>query len=123
MLPAPQLPRLKAGFYSPPGPRNCSGYAGSWQHEALDASRFADWGFDFLKYDWRSYGEVIKGAKSLDAFKKPYRLMGDIRLFRKCAEPGYASTLSPHSKRTIFLHVALAPYGISPILQWGYEPT
>ncbi|MCK7498463.1 MAG: hypothetical protein MZW92_53390 [Comamonadaceae bacterium] len=27
------------------------------QHEAQDAARFAEWGFDFLKYDWCSYGE------------------------------------------------------------------
>ncbi|MBN1490427.1 MAG: NPCBM/NEW2 domain-containing protein, partial [Phycisphaerae bacterium] len=49
---------LKAGTYTSPGPRTCGGYAGAYQHEALDAKTFAEWGFDFLKYDWCSYREV-----------------------------------------------------------------
>jgi len=28
------------------------------QHEAQDAARFVEWGFDFLKYDWCSYSET-----------------------------------------------------------------
>ena len=39
-----------------------------------DARKFADWGFDFLKYDWCSYEQrgQREGARS-----EPYRLMGD----------------------------------------------
>ena len=51
---------LKAGIYTSPGPLTCGGFAGSFQHEAADARQFADWGFDFLKYDWCSYGNVAK---------------------------------------------------------------
>jgi alpha-galactosidase len=29
---------------------------GSWQHEEQDAQTYANWGFDYLKYDWCSYG-------------------------------------------------------------------
>ncbi len=43
---------LKAGLYISPGPRTCAGYVGSYQYESLDAKTFAEWGFDFLKYDW-----------------------------------------------------------------------
>ena len=46
---------LKAGIYTSPGPTDCGGYTGSYGHEAQDARTFADWGFDFLKYDWCSY--------------------------------------------------------------------
>ena len=49
---------LKAGLYTSPGPRTCGGFTGAWQHEEQDARLFADWGFDFLKYDWCSYGEI-----------------------------------------------------------------
>jgi alpha-galactosidase len=51
---------LKAGIYTSPGPKTCAGFEGSWQHEAQDAKTFADWGFDFLKYDWCSYSHVFK---------------------------------------------------------------
>jgi alpha-galactosidase len=49
---------LKAGIYSSPGPTTCGGCIASWQHEELDAEQYADWGFDYLKYDWCSYGTI-----------------------------------------------------------------
>ena len=45
--------------------------AAAYQHEAQDARRFAEWGFDFLKYDWCSYGGVA-GGKDIAHLKKPY---------------------------------------------------
>lgn len=68
---------LKAGLYTSPGPWTCAGYVGSYQHEQADARRFAQWGFDFLKHDWCSYGEVA-GGKDLAHLQAPYRKMGDI---------------------------------------------
>ena len=68
---------LKAGIYSSPGPVDCAGYATSWEHEEADATTFARWGFDFLKYDWCSYGKVAP-HKTLEDFERPYRLMGEI---------------------------------------------
>ncbi len=65
---------LKAGIYTSPGPWTCAGYVGAYEHEAQDARKFAQWGFDFLKYDWCSYGSVA-GGNNLDALQKPYRLM------------------------------------------------
>lgn len=50
---------LKAGLYSSPGPWTCGGCAASWQHEEQDAQTYAKWGFDYLKYDWCSYGSVV----------------------------------------------------------------
>ncbi|MEV6520316.1 NPCBM/NEW2 domain-containing protein [Longispora sp. NPDC051575] len=50
---------LKFGIYATPGSRTCAniwdnypGALGSKGHEALDAQTFADWGVDYLKYDW-----------------------------------------------------------------------
>ena len=45
---------LKIGIYSSPGPQVCGGYQGSYGHEEEDAQTFAEWGYDYLKYDWCS---------------------------------------------------------------------
>jgi alpha-galactosidase len=66
---------LKAGIYSSPGPWTCGGCVGSYQHEELDARQYADWGFDYLKYDWCSYGSIAKDDRSIPALEKPYRDM------------------------------------------------
>ena len=68
---------LKAGIYTSPGPLTCGGYVAAYQHEELDARRFAEWGYDFLKYDWCSYGRIATNP-SLAQMQQPYRLMGDI---------------------------------------------
>ena len=69
---------LKAGLYSSPGPLNCAGYTGSYQHEEIDAKTFAAWKFDFLKYDWCSYGEIAPKKPTLAEYRKPYDLMGGL---------------------------------------------
>jgi TonB-dependent SusC/RagA subfamily outer membrane receptor len=58
--------------------------------EVQDAHQFAAWGFDFLKYDWCSYGEIaqnpddpripapINGKITLEGHQYPHKLMGDI---------------------------------------------
>jgi alpha-galactosidase len=66
---------LKIGIYSSPGPWTCGGCVGSWQHEESDAKQYGDWGFDYLKYDWCSYGGVVHNDHSLAALKKPYAVM------------------------------------------------
>jgi len=69
---------LKAGIYTSPGPLTCAGYAASYEHEEQDARQFAAWGFDFLKYDWCTYGRIVPGDTTLAALQKPYRQMGSI---------------------------------------------
>lgn len=93
---------LKAGIYTSPGPRTCGGFAGSYQHEAQDARQFADWGFDLLKYDWCSYGEIARGDTNLATFQKPYQLMGD---------------LLRQQSRDILLN--LCQYGMANVWEWG----
>ena len=68
---------LKCGIYSSPGPFSCGGCETSWRHEYRDAARFAEWGFDYLKYDWCSYANVVKNDReSKEMFALPYRVMG-----------------------------------------------
>ncbi len=43
---------LKFGIYSDAGSRTCGGFPGSRGHEFQDAQMFANWGVDYLKYDW-----------------------------------------------------------------------
>jgi alpha-galactosidase len=68
---------LKAGIYSSPGPLTCAGHTGCYEHEKLDARQFADWGYDFLKYDWCSYGSIAKD-RSIPELKRPYAVMAPI---------------------------------------------
>ena len=43
---------LKFGMYSCGGYLTCGGYPGSYGHEWTDAQSFAEWGVDYLKYDY-----------------------------------------------------------------------
>lgn len=60
---------LKFGMYSCAGNLTCAGYPGSFEHEFLDAQTFAEWGVDFLKYDYCYHSPIIPG-------KYLYRRMG-----------------------------------------------
>ena len=94
---------LKAGIYTSPGPTTCGGHVGAFEHEELDVQRFAQWGFDFLKYDWCSYNEKAKDS-SLAELQKPYRLVGDV-LHRQ--------------DRDMVLN--LCQYGMGHVWTWGKE--
>ncbi len=95
---------LKAGIYTSPGTLTCGGFAGAWQHEEQDARQFASWGFDFLKYDWCSYGKIPGKDKSLEAFQKPYRQMGII--------------LKSMDRDIVY---NLCQYGMGDVWKWGGE--
>ncbi len=61
---------LKLGIYSSPGPKTCAGYEGSYQHEVQDAKTFAQWGIDYLKYDWCSATQVYDANSQPGAYAK-----------------------------------------------------
>jgi alpha-galactosidase len=94
---------LRAGIYTSPGPRTCAGYEGAWQHEEADARQFAAWGFDFLKYDWCSYGKIATGKEVADR-QAPYRKMGAI--------------VAGLDRDVVF---NLCQYGMSDVWNWGAE--
>ena len=109
---------LKVGLYSSPGPWTCGGCAGSYGYEKQDAQIYARWGFDYLKYDWCSYGGVIDGIPENDPNKvssfsqhggnqlataiKPYQLMGDL--------------LKQQPRDIVY---SLCQYGMSDVWKWG----
>lgn len=94
---------LRAGTYISPGPLTCAGFAGSYQHEAQDARTFAEWGFDFLKYDWCSYGKIAPDD-SLESLKKPYVQM--------------SGWLLQQDRDIVF---NLCQYGMGDVWTWGEE--
>lgn len=48
---------LKFGMYSCAGFKTCAGYPSSYGHEFQDAKQFAQWGVDYLKYDFCNFPE------------------------------------------------------------------
>ena len=94
---------LKLGIYSGPGPLTCAGFTASYQYEQQDAQRYADWGIDYLKYDWCSYGNVAKD-QSLPELKKPYLVM--------------RAALDKVSRDIVY---SLCQYGMGNVWEWGTE--
>ncbi len=52
---------LKFGIYSCCGTMTCGDYPGSYEHEFIDAATFAEWGVDFLKYDFCYRTQFVPG--------------------------------------------------------------
>ena len=51
---------LKFGMYSCAGTMTCQAYPGSFDREFIDAATFAEWGVDFLKYDYCYHTKMIQ---------------------------------------------------------------
>ena len=47
---------LKFGIYSCAGRKTCQRQPGSKNYEKIDAETYAEWGVDYLKYDWCYHG-------------------------------------------------------------------
>jgi len=62
---------LKFGIYSTAAQKTCAGYTASYGFEEQDAQTFADWGIDYLKYDY------CNAPGDMDAAKERYKKMGD----------------------------------------------
>ena len=92
---------LKAGIYSSPGPWTCGGCVASWEHEEQDAQTYAEWGFDYLKYDWCSYSTLVKKPTLADQ-QKPYSVMG--------------TALAKQNRDIVF---SLCQYGMGNVWEWG----
>ena len=55
---------LKLGIYSCAGSKTCAGYPAGRGHEYQDALTYAQWGIDYLKYDWCN----TEGLNALGAY-------------------------------------------------------
>jgi alpha-galactosidase len=94
---------FKAGIYISPGPWTCQCYAGSYGFEDQDARQFADWGFDYLKYDWCGYKHIAPN-NSLEELKAPYIKMGQ--------------SLANVNRDIVY---SLCQYGKGNVWEWGGE--
>jgi len=94
---------LRIGLYSSPGPKTCAGFEASYQHELLDAQRYGEWGFDYLKYDWCSYGGIAPRPDHAQLLK-PYQVMRD--------------ALNQVPRDIVF---SLCQYGMGNVWEWGAE--
>ena len=99
---------LKFGIYSGPGPTTCQRLEASWQHEVQDFRTFANWGVDYLKYDWCGYSSVLASGETnqqLAVLKRPYQV-GRASLDRVPRDIVYS----------------LCQYGWGNVWEWGAEP-
>ncbi|MGN0989673.1 MAG: glycoside hydrolase family 27 protein [Eubacteriales bacterium] len=75
---------LKFGMYSCAGTKTCAGYPGSLDHEFVDAQTFADWGVDFLKYDYCNMPDDEFGDRLYHRMSIALKATGREILFSAC---------------------------------------
>ena len=75
---------LKFGIYSCAGTKTCAGYPSSLEHEFADARTFADWGVDYLKYDYCNRPDAIDGHILYRRMAMALRNCGRDILFSAC---------------------------------------
>ena len=75
---------MKFGMYSCAGTLTCAGYPSSFDHEYLDAQTFADFGVDFLKYDFCYKPETSDGPLLYYRMGMALKATGREILFSAC---------------------------------------
>jgi alpha-galactosidase len=128
---------LKAGIYSGPGPTTCGRCLASWEHEEQDAKSYADWGFDYLKYDWCSYDSVITNPNPPVAVAADTNTAASTNTAargrgRGRGTPWYMTNLPALKKPYVVMHDAimkqprdimfsLCQYGWGDVWKWGAD--
>lgn len=92
---------LKLGLYSSPNPETCSGFPGSEGWEEKDAQAYAQWGVDYLKYDWCLSGSSRKNTTP-ETMKAAYAKM--------------RAALDKVDRDIVF---AITPYGLGEAWNWA----
>ena len=100
---------LKLGIYSSPGPKTCGGYEGSYGHEQQDATTFANWGFDYLKYDLCSYMSIMKLH---DPNQDPHKA---VAMMKAAYEKMHQALVNTHRP----IVYSLCQYGVGSVWEWG----
>ena len=94
---------LKLGIYSDVGYKTCAGRPGSRGHEFQDAQTYAQWGIDYLKYDWCN-AEGLKAEGAYTTMRDALHAAGRPILFSLCEwgdnKPWLWATNVGHSWRT-----------------------
>ena len=75
---------LKFGMYSCAGTHTCAGHPGSFEHEFQDAKQFAQWGVDYLKYDYCFKPRQINGELLYKRMSLALKNCGRDILFSAC---------------------------------------
>ena len=68
---------LKFGIYSDAGTKTCGEMPGSYGYEEKDAQLFADWGVDYLKYDYCFCPDFVSANNDYRMAIDRYKAMGD----------------------------------------------
>lgn len=75
---------LKFGMYSDAGTHTCAEYPASFDHEYLDARTFADYGADYLKYDFGNRPDTANGPLLYRRMGHALRICGRDIVFSAC---------------------------------------
>lgn len=75
---------LKFGMYSCAGILTCAGYPSSYDHEFVDAQTFAEWGVDYLKYDFCNFPANGNCKKRYNRMSMALKASGRPILFSAC---------------------------------------
>lgn len=97
---------LKLGIYSSPGAKTCARFEGSLGHEQQDASTYAAWGIDYLKYDLCGLRDQMKAAGSPEA---AHKIMVDAYVKMRDA-------LRATGRPIVY---SLCQYGEDAVWEWG----
>ena len=115
---------LKIGLYSGPGPWTCGGCVGSFDHELQDAQQYAEWGFDYLKYDWCSYNPSMEAYRGGNTNWNPVRspnitYAGGTDLTKtKVPFKVMQEALAKQPRDILY---SLCQYGMGNVWEWGTE--
>jgi alpha-galactosidase len=123
---------IKFGMYSCAGLRTCANYPGSFDHEFLDARTFAEWGVDFLKYDFCFMPNTANGPLMYRRMGHALRASGREILFSACnwgshdvwswirsaGAHMYRSTGDINDSFESFKNIALSQINRDPVIDW-----
>jgi alpha-galactosidase len=112
---------LKIGIYSSPGPFTCGGCLGSYEHEEHDARSYAEWGIDYLKYDWCSYKPEMEAQRGTQPdFSGMKHFWGEPKE-KKLAElmRPYAIMRAALDRVDRDIVYSLCQYGMGDVWEWG----
>jgi alpha-galactosidase len=100
---------LKIGIYSSPGSKTCGGYAGSLGHEEQDAKMYAEWGFDYLKYDLCDFRTDVMEKQA------PHDKAAQMRLMQE-AYAKMDKALKATGRPIVY---SFCQYGWDAVWEWG----
>jgi len=106
---------LKIGIYSGPGTKTCGGFAASLGHEEQDAEMYAQWGFDYLKYDLCSFIPDVMQKQAPNDKAAQMKLMIDA--YVKMGNALKAATAKT-GRPIVF---SLCQYGWDAVWEWAPE--